>query len=131
MKTDGNDLNQSEVLEAALKEFRSSALAATQLPESFWDAQRRAVLDRLGRRKTLSWKPALAWVVATALIVIVAGVLLHQPRSMPAADFAAGYDQDLLTDVEQLIDAQGPIALDPAMLIAEEIEAGTGKHKGP
>ena len=131
MKTDGNDLDRSEVLEAALKEFRSSALAATQRPESFWAAQRRAVLDGVGRRKTFSRRFTLAWVVAAALVVIVAGVLLRQPRSLPAPDFAAGYDRDLLIVVEQMIDAQEPLALDPAMLIAEEIEADTIKHKGP
>lgn len=131
MKKDGNDLNQSELLEAALQEFRASALAATRRPESFWAAQCRAVLDRVGPRRTCSRKFALAWVVAAALVVIVAGVLLRQPQSLPAPDFAAGYDQDLLIDVEQMIDFEEPLALDPAMLIAEEIEAGTIKHKGP
>jgi hypothetical protein len=130
MSKDADDVLHDESIAEALSELRSAALAASQRPESFWTAQRNAVLARTGVQRALPWKPGWAWIAAAALVVIVSSVWLEMPRGMPAPDFAAGDDQELLYDVEQLIKAHVPLALEPAMLIADEIAAGTAKQNG-
>ena len=130
MSKDADDVLHDESIAEALAELRSAALAATQRPESFWTAQRNAVLARTGEQRVLPWKPGWAWVAAAALVVIVSSVWLEMPRGMPAADFAAGDDQELLYDVEQLINTHVPLALEPAMMLADEIAAGTAKQNG-
>lgn len=132
MDTDGIHCERDAELEKSLKEFRASALAAVERPESFWTAQRRAVLERMGRpRKTLAWRPALVWGTALAFILVVAAIWLDGPRALPAPDFAAGYDQDLLLEVERLTEAQTSLALEPAQLLAREIAEGIATHKAP
>ena len=130
MSKDADDVLHDESIAEALSELRSAALAASRRPESFWSAQRNAVLARAGVQRGLPWKPGWAWVAAAALVVIVSSVWLEMPRGMPAPDFAAGDDQELLYDVEQLIKTHVPLALEPAMLIADEIAAGTAKQNG-
>ena len=130
MNKDESDAMHDESIAEALSELRSAALAASQRPESFWAAQRNAVLARAGKRRTLQWKPGWAWVAATFLVVVFSSIWLEMPRGMTAPDFAAGDDQELLYDVEQLLNTHVPLALEPAMMIADEIAAGTGKQNG-
>ncbi len=130
MNADEGKREECRAVDAALREWRAAALAATQIPESFWTAQRKRILDRAGRHAS-SWRPALPWAVAAAVVTIIIGVWLEEPRSIPAPDIAAGYDQDLLMDVERLTNVEVPLALDPAMLIADEIAAGRAGQKAP
>ncbi len=131
MNADEGKREECQAVDAALREWRATALAATQLPDSFWAAQRKRVLDRAGRHASSSWRPALPWAVAAAVVTIIIGVWLEEPRGIPAPDIAAGYDQDLLIDVERLTNVEVPLALDPTMLIAEEIAAGRAGQKAP
>ena len=112
-------------LKAALKEFRASALAATERPEAFWAEQCRSVMARVARvRKASFLRPALAWGVAAVLVLVAVGLWVEGPSALPAPDFAVGYDDDLLSDVGRLTDTQAPLALEPALVLADEIEAG-------
>jgi hypothetical protein len=119
-------VEREALLEEALREFRASAQAAAARPEEFWSRQREAVMARLGRRPRSAWKPVLAWVSACAVILAIAGVWLDRLQAVPASDIAAGYDQDLLLEVERLATADVPAALEPAMLLADEIGRGRG-----
>ncbi len=130
MKKDPEDVLHDESIAEALSELRSAALAASQRPESFWTAQSNAVLARAGPQRALRWKPGWAWVAAAVLVVVFSSIWLEMPRGMPAPDFAAGDDQELLYDVEQLVNTRLPLALEPAMMIADEIAAGTAKQNG-
>jgi hypothetical protein len=130
MKKDEEDVMHDQSIAEALSELRSAALAATQRPESFWSAQRNAVLERAGARRAWRWKPGWAWVAAAVLMVVFSSIWLEMPRGMPAPDFAAGDDQELLYDVEQLINTHMPLALEPAMMLADEIAASTAKQNG-
>jgi hypothetical protein len=125
MSINPDELENDSALQAALEQFRASALAAVDRPDAFWDAQRRAVLCKVEQpRKGISWKPAV-WATTVMVVALVAGIWLDGPRAAPAPDFAAGYDQDLLMDVERLTSSEMPLALEPAMLLAGEIEKGT------
>jgi len=130
MSKDANEVLHDESIAEALSELHRAALAATERPESFWAAQRNAVLARAGARRVSPWKPVWAWVAAAVLMAVISSLWLEMPRGMPAPDFAAGDDQELLYDVEQLINARLPLALDPAMMLADEIAAGVAKQNG-
>ncbi len=124
MSSNQDELEHDATLQAALKEFRASALAAADRPDAFWEAQRNAVLSEVKKpRIGISWRPA-AWATAAVVVAVVAGIWLDGPRAAPVPDFAAGFDQDLLSEVDRLTRSEMPSALEPAMLIAGEIEAG-------
>jgi hypothetical protein len=122
MKTDANDFEVESQLACTLEDFRSSAHAMAERPESFWADQRRSIMARLGtHRKAASFRPVLAWGAAIAVVLAVLALLVEGPRALPAPDFAAGYDQELLSDVDRLTEAEAPLALEPALILANEI----------
>ena len=127
MKSRQDEPEHDVKLRATLEEFRGSARAAANRPDAFWQAQRSAVLSRVNQpRKAVSRKPAV-WAAAAVVVAVVAGIWRDGPRTAPAPDFAAGYDPELLIDVENLTRTEVPLALEPAMLLVGEIEAGTGR----
>lgn len=122
------DFDNEKQLDAALKEFRASACAGLQRPEDFWEKQRRAVMAQIVHRPQASpFKPLLVWGIAVAVVLIAFGLWVEGPRTLPAPDFAAGYDQDLLGDVESLTNAEAPLALGPAFILADEIKTGAAQ----
>ena len=124
MSINKDELEHDAALQAALEAFRISALAAADRPAAFWDAQRKAVLSKVKHmRRAIPWRPAV-WAAAAAVVMVVTVVWLDGPRAAPAPDFAAGYDQELLIDVERLTGSELPSVLEPAMALAGEIEAG-------
>lgn len=125
MKKNGFDFAGDRRFKSDIEEFRASALAGADRPEIFWAEQRRLVMARVGQaRKASPFKPALVWAVAAVILLAAVGLWMERPRALPAPDFAAGYDDDLLADVERLTDMQTPLALQPAMELVDEIKAG-------
>lgn len=125
MENDGLEIAGDSRLRSDLEEFRAAARAAAERPEAFWAGQRRSVMARVGLPpKTGRLRPAMAWGVAAAVVLAAVGLWMDGPRALPAPDFAAGYDDDLLGEVERLTDVDAPIAFEPAMMLAGEIEAG-------
>jgi hypothetical protein len=51
--------------------------------------------------------------------------VLDHPQAAPAPDLAAGYDQELLVDVERCLDREVPEPLEPAFLLAAELGHGS------
>lgn len=111
--------------ETAVAEFRSEALAAAERPEGFWNAQRASILSKAAARRPpprAAWRVALVWTVTVAFIVIGIGIVLDRPQAAPAPDLAAGYDQELLIDVERSLNQEVPEPLDAAFLLTAEME---------
>ena len=69
----------------------------------------------------LKRRPALLWTPA-AIMVVLCLFFFVQSGKAPTPDFATGYDQKLLIEVEQALKQESPWALAPAALITEEIE---------
>lgn len=110
----------------AVAEFRSGVLAAAQHPEGFWNAQRASILRKAaGRRPRPAWRVALAWAATVVLVVIGIGIVLDRPQAAPAPDLAAGYDQELLIDVERSLNQEVPEPLDAAFLLTAEMGRGS------
>jgi len=124
MKSEEMNYREEQNVADALKEYRAAAWAEAGRDEQFWDNQRRAVMTSIGQRKrSFRFKPAMAWSFAAVIVLIVIGLRLEGPRALPAPDFACGYDQDLLSDVDRLIHAPMPTAFEPAMVLVNDMDA--------
>lgn len=111
--------------EAALAEgdpevavLAESLRASAERPANFWRVQRVAIQERIQdseRRASLR----LAWAWSLALIAVAIGLLTQAPLPVAAA---YDPDHDLLVGVEQAVRRPVPKALEPARLLAQEIE---------
>lgn len=109
--------------DAAMTGFRGAVLAAAERPEGFWKVQRASILSRVaGRPRRPAWTVALVWAATVTFVVIGIGIILDRPQAAPAPDLAAGYDQELLVDVERSLDQEVPEPLGAALLLAAEME---------
>ncbi len=115
---------QKEILrlrQMAVNLHRSTPLTEVR-PEEFWRHQRESIWKRIGitekvpRRKlpVLAWTSAAAAVTAIILFVHEGSAPVH-----PRAD--KDPDHELLLHVEHSIASDGPEALEPAGLLAQEI----------
>ena len=112
--------------DTAVTEFRSAVLAAAQRPEGFWNIQRASVLGKMAARpQRPAWSVAMVWAATIMFVVIGIGIVLDRPQAAPAPDLAAGYDQDLLIDVERSLNQEVPEPLDTAFLLTAEMERGS------
>jgi len=108
--------------DTAVTEFRSAVRAAARRPEGFWNVQRVSVLRKVaGRPPRPAWRVALVWTTTVMFFVIGIGIMLDRPQAAPAPDLAAGYDQELLIDIERSLDREVPEPLDAAFLLVAEM----------
>jgi len=68
---------------------------------------------------------ALVWAATVVFVVIGIGIVLDRPQAAPAPDLAAGYDQELLIDVERSLNQEVPEPLDAAFLLTAEMGRGS------
>jgi hypothetical protein len=99
------------------------ARAATERDEEFWQNQRTAVWSRISSAEERSARrlPILAWALAGVMIA-VSGWLLNRPLVVPPPqEVRVASDHELLMEVERVVQIDGPLALEPAALLAEEM----------
>jgi hypothetical protein len=107
-----------------LKGFAEWARQSTDRPETFWQRQAAEITAQLhapssGRIST-GFQPAWA---AIAVVILLGVLLLLGPSQKPSSENAhAASNHELLVNVEQTVESDLPIALEPAALLAEEIE---------
>jgi hypothetical protein len=105
-------------LKDAVSRFRESIHAAARREEPFLRRQRIAIGDRLAVSRPIRF---LRWIPVTVVAAIVFAllVLTRAPRAPqhPAKDDG---DEALLLEVQQDVRREFPLALAPAVLIAEE-----------
>ena len=112
---------ESEQFKDGIRIFRESFHAAAEMPDAFWARQRAAISGNLRHPAHKSrWRPALLWAPAS-IVVLMCLFLFTEKTKLPAPDFAAGADQDLLVDVEQALYRDCPEALAPAATLVQEI----------
>jgi hypothetical protein len=127
MKTRFDDIDgavpgsESEQFKESVRILRESFRAAADRPDTFWARQRAAISANLRRPAHKSkWRPALLWAPAS-IVVLMCLFLFTEKTKIPAPDFAAGADQNLLVDVEQALVRDCPEALAPAATLVQEI----------
>ncbi len=118
MAIEGNQQQLRQTLEA----LPSWARAATENDNEFWQKQRISVWSRISAVEDQPARgvPILAWALAGAMMA-VSGWLLERPLVVPPREVQADPDHELLVEVERMVQIDGPLALEPAALLAQEM----------
>ncbi len=120
---------EHQQLESALAGFRALARETSDRPEHFWQRQRLAVRERLQEAPRRRRYGSLAWVSAAALVLLT--LVVFAPHSEPVVpDIAAGQDQDLLVGIERSLDRNLPQALEPGLVLTQEMESPATQSTG-
>ncbi|GEM_PF-2148358 len=118
---------EHERLRLILTQYAATTRAAAVRSESFWQAQRAAIV------RGWSGPPALrrlAWAAAAASVVLAAALLIEvAPRPEPHAD--ADADHALLVEIERSGRRELPRALEPAALLAQEVSRSADISSNP
>jgi hypothetical protein len=141
---DDHDLNalgdsDRQELQPVLDAVSGWAKARGDRSPAFWEQQRAAILSRISadEQHPQSRVSGFAWAVAAAVIVIGSFMLQTGPAPSPEIQrVQTETDGQLLQQVESAMESGGPEALEPAALLAEEIEQHSNansaltSHKG-
>ncbi len=101
-------------------------------PQEFWDQQRAAIRTQLAaapRLRAPAFQP-LAWAPVFALLLL-AGLLISGGTPAPApakVQLVEDPDHALLVRLEQVMQSNGPAALEPATYFVQEIRLETRKN---
>jgi hypothetical protein len=118
--------SDQRALRSTLEVLPEWARASTERPEEFWQEQRSIVWSRISSSvnpatsRLVRRSPLLAWSAVTAL-VLLAGLMLDHGSLAPPHKAQPDPDHELLLVVERAVNNDGPAALDPAALLAEEM----------
>lgn len=109
-------------LQQTLAALPGWGLAATEQGDEFWHNQRVSIWSRISAAENRSARrgPVLAWTLAAALIAM-SGWLLERPVVVPQNEAYADPDHEMLMEVERMVQIDGPLALEPAALLAQEM----------
>jgi len=118
--------SDQQALRSTLEALPEWARASTGQPEEFWRRQRDVIwsrissLERHPRNRAVRRPLLLAWSVMAAM-VLLAGLMLDRASYAPPPKAQIDPDHELLMAVERAVHSDGPAALDPAALLAEEM----------
>ena len=122
--------NDEKDLRRRIGDLPGFAQASTERAESFWRQQRMSITSKIAAQKKVSifaFLPAFAGVVAVIILAFMMMSSSHH-RSAPIVRVqvqSAPTDHDLLLQVEESTKSDGPEALQPAALLADEISQNT------
>jgi hypothetical protein len=118
--------SDQRALRSTLEALPEWARDSTERPEEFWQEQRSMVWSRISSSENpaatrlVRRSPLLAW-SAVAALVLLAGFMLDRGSLAPPHKTQPDPDHELLLAVERAVNNDGPAALDPAALLAEEM----------
>ncbi len=117
---------------AAASVAQAQARKVVDLPEAFWQRQRKSIRTRLGDRDFTRPSRRWIWITATMVLILLASTLLLR-NSAPPIQTAAQPDPDdaLLLSVQQSIRSDLPQALRPATLLTQEIDRAATSRRNP
>ena len=110
---------------ARLRETVAGMKATADRPEEFWYRQRTAIRNQIAAMpaQPTAISHRLAWVPLFALVVLAAILLTGGTPAPPpmATQAAVDPDHELLVAVEQVMQSNGPDALEPATYFIQQI----------
>ena len=114
--------SDQQALQQTLECLPGWAQAAAERNDEFWQNQRIATWSRItsAERRPERRLRILAWALAAATIA-VSGWLLERSFVVPSPEARVDPDHELLIEVERVVQIDGPAALEPAALLAEEM----------
>jgi hypothetical protein len=114
-----------QALQQTLEALPDWSRTATEQSEDFWQKQRSLVCSRISspEGRAEAWavhrSPVLAW--SAIAVLLLAGLMLDRASFVPPQRAQVDPDHELLLAVERAVHNDGPAALDPAALLAEEM----------
>jgi hypothetical protein len=131
-RPDWNTVGESaEQLRKGLHEFGQWARSATERSEDFWQHQQVAIRSRMPARSGSGFGASLqAWASVAALVMLGISLLTvaDGPTPLPAPVAQVDADHELLLAIERDARSEVPAALQPAALLAQEINVGMQTH---
>ena len=118
--------SDQQALRPTLEALPEWARTSSERPEEFWQRQRDVIrsrissLDRQPQGRMVRRPLVLACSVVAAM-VLLAGLMLDRASLPPPPKAQVDPDHELLMAVERAVHNDGPAALDPAALLAEEM----------
>ncbi len=114
---------------ARLRETASALKTIVDQPQEFWDRQRMGIRNRIveapvkpaALSQRLAWAPVLALLILAGLLLTGGTPVAPTIRQQTAID----PDHELLVAVEQVMQRNGPEALEPATYFVEQIAQQT------
>ncbi len=124
-------------IQQALDRWRDSANERAERPDWFFARQYARVMSEINARQTTSI-PRLAWAGIAATIALAVSLMLPAPsrkqvqpqlqtEAQPQVQIS---DHDLMLAVERTLDAGTPSSLEPASLLAEEMNQALVSQTG-
>ena len=114
--------NDQQELRQTLEALPVWARTATEQGDEFWQRQRSSVWTRISavENRSAVRAPILAWALIGTMMA-VSGWLLERSMIVPSHEAAVDPDHELLMEVERMVQIDGPLALEPAALLAQEM----------
>ena len=114
--------SDQQALQQTLERLPGWAQAVAERDDEFWHKQRIATWSRIASAEDRPERRLriLAWALAVATIP-VSGWLLERNFVLPSPEVRVDPDHELLIEVERVVQIDGPAALEPAALLAEEM----------
>jgi hypothetical protein len=108
-----------------LRHLPALARQASERPDEYWEKQHSTIWRRIsaGHAQSSEVSPRLVWTTSAAVVVLATMLLLGGSAPGPATQvqIQADPDHELLLAVERAVQIEGPQALEPAALLAQEI----------
>lgn len=118
--------DEEESLRDLLAHYRQTIRSAAERTAAFWQGQQTALAGRWTERPAAR----LAWAAAAAIVVLAAVLLTEKtPPAQPMA--TSDPDHALLVDIERSVRRELPRALEPAVLLAQEVSRSSETHSNP
>jgi hypothetical protein len=112
-------------LQRTLDGLPECARAATERPDVFWDEQQERIRKRIAAvSMRTSKRTVIARAGAFGVILLATLLLYNHPERRPSR-VQNDPDQELLVAVEQTVQNGIPRALEPAAMLADEIDNGS------
>ena len=118
--------SDQQALQSVLEGLPEAAREATTKEEHFWSRQREAIWSRIAEREKHQRRLFNFLALAATAAIVAIGTFLTSHRTVPVPPPETVHqqvdpDQELLLAVEVAVQNGGPAALEPAALLAEEI----------
>jgi hypothetical protein len=119
--------NNEKEIHSAVNPWRESVLREAERPEWFWLRQRASVKSRIGEMKTPAPKLVWAGIAATFALAIALFVPARRPPEAQSPKAPAVQAQNQISDhelmlaVERTLNAGVPSSLEPAGMLAREM----------
>lgn len=116
IETECNDLQD------VLRSFRDVHHTAAERSVFYWKSRHETIMKKIDTPVSCSkFRHPLLWIPAAAASLFCLLYFLPE-RRLPVPDIAAGYDQQLLIEVERALSRDYPAALESIDILARELE---------